>query len=381
MKRAENTGQTESIQYSLSDDQGGLMLYLSGSLDTENSGVFLRKIKERLKGSPVKAITADLSGLRYLDDYGVMVLTELRDILKDRNAFRIINADERISNFLSIMAFDSTGTPGTRKKKGINPFESLGGETLKFMDDFRLMLSFLGAVFLAMYHVCLHPKRIRVADTIHFMQRAGVEALPIVALINFLLGLIIAFMSSIQLRQFGADIYVSSLVAIAMSYELSPVMTCILVAGRSGSSFASEIGTMKVSEEIDALYTMGFDPVNFLVIPRILASFIVVPVLTLFADMFAILGGLVVGVFILDLTTTAYIGETFRSLTLFYLFWGIMKSCVFAVVIAWVGCLRGFQVRGGADSVGKATTSAVVTGIFMIIILDAVFAIIHIYWL
>jgi phospholipid/cholesterol/gamma-HCH transport system permease protein len=113
----------------------------------------------------------------------------------------------------------------------------------------------------------------------------------------------------------------------------------------------------------------------------VLASFIVVPVLTLFADIFAILGGLVVGVFILDLTTTAYIGETFRSLTLFYLFWGIMKSCVFAVVIAWVGCLRGFQVRGGADSVGKATTSAVVTGIFMIIILDAVFAIIHIYWL
>jgi phospholipid/cholesterol/gamma-HCH transport system permease protein len=166
-----------------------------------------------------------------------------------------------------------------------------------------------------------------------------------------------------------------------MSYELSPVMTCILVAGRSGASFASELGTMKVSEEIDALYTMGFDPVNFLVIPRVLASFIVVPVLTLFADIFAILGGLVVGVFILDLTTTAYIGETFRSLTLFYLFWGIMKSCVFAVVIAWVGCLRGFQVRGGADSVGKATTSAVVTGIFMIIILDAVFAIIHIYWL
>jgi len=158
-------------------------------------------------------------------------------------------------------------------------------------------------------------------------------------------------------------------------------MTCILVAGRSGSSFASEIGTMKVSEEIDALFTMGFDPVRFLVVPRVLASLIVVPVLTLFADIFAILGGLFVGVFILDLTTTAYIGQTFRSLTLFYLFWGVMKSCVFAVVIAWVGCLRGFQVRGGADSVSKATTSAVVTGIFMIIILDSVFAIIHIYWL
>jgi phospholipid/cholesterol/gamma-HCH transport system permease protein len=381
METPQNSGQTDSIQYTLSDSEGGLLLSLSGGLDTENSVPFLREIKKRLKGSKAKSITVDLSGLRYLDDYGVMVLTEIRETIADRDAFRIINADEHVSNFLSIMAFNSMEPPAGKKKKWVNPFEILGGETLKYMDDFRFMLSFLGAVFLAIYHACLHPRTIRVEDTVHFMQRAGVEALPIVALINFLLGLIIAFMSSIQLRQFGADIYVSSLVAIAMSYELSPVMTCILVAGRSGSSFASEIGTMKVSEEIDALYTMGFDPVNFLVIPRVLASLIVVPVLTLFADIFAILGGLTVGVFILDLTTTAYIGETFRSLTLFYLFWGVLKSCVFAVVIAWVGCLRGFQVRGGADSVGKATTSAVVTGIFMIIILDAVFAIIHIYWL
>jgi phospholipid/cholesterol/gamma-HCH transport system permease protein len=381
MKRAENTGQIDSIQYRLSDNEGDFLLCLSGRLDTENAGAFLREIKESLKHSHPRAITADLSGLKYLDDYGVMVLTEIRDMLSDRGAFRIINGDERISNFLSIMAFDSTDTPGSRKKKGVNPFENLGGETIKFMDDFRFMLSFLGAVFLALYHVCLHPKTLRVGDTVHFMQRAGVEALPIVALINFLLGLIIAFMSSIQLSQFGADIYVSSLVALAMTYELSPVMTCILVAGRSGSSFASEIGTMKVSEEIDALYTMGFDPVKFLVIPRVLASFIVVPILTLFADVFAILGGLTVGVFILDLTTNAYLGQTFRSLTLFYVFYGVLKSCVFAVVIAWVGCLRGFQVRGGADSVGKSTTSAVVTSIFMIIVIDAVFAIIHIYWL
>lgn len=381
MKKSENTGQIDSIQYSLSDNEGGLLLSLSGRLDTENAGAFLREIKEGLKGTQARAVTVDLSGLTYLDDYGVMVLTEIRDMLVNRDAFSIINANERISNFLSIMAFDSTGMPGIRKKKWINPFESLGGETIKVMDDFRFMLAFLGEVSLALFNVLRHPGSLRVGDTVHFMQRAGVEALPIVALINFLLGLIIAFMSSIQLRQFGADIYVASLVALAMAYELSPVMTCILVAGRSGSSFASEIGTMKVSEEIDALFTMGFDPVRFLVVPRVLASLIVVPVLTLFADIFAILGGLFVGVFILDLTTTAYIGQTFRSLTLFYLFWGVMKSCVFAVVIAWVGCLRGFQVRGGADSVGKATTSAVVTGIFMIIILDSVFAIIHIYWL
>jgi phospholipid/cholesterol/gamma-HCH transport system permease protein len=381
MKKSESKVHTDTIQYSLSDNEGDILLSLSGGLDTENTGAFLREIKEKFKGNQIKSVTVDLTGLRYLDDYGVMVFSEIREMLANRETFRIINADERISGFLSVMNFDSIEKILKTKKKRPNPFINLGDEIIILAEDSRFMLSFLGSVFLALFYLLRHPKTLRAGDTIHFMQRAGVEALPIVALINFLLGLVIAFISSIVLRQYGADIYVAYLVAIAMSYELSPIMTCILVAGRSGSSFASEIGTMKVSEEIDALYTMGFDPVKFLVIPRVLASFIVVPVLTLFADMFAILGGLVVGVLVLNIPTAAYMGQTFRSLTLFYLFWGVMKSCVFALVIAWVGCMRGFQVRGGADSVGKATTSAVVTGIFMIIILDSVFAIIHIYWL
>jgi len=187
-------------------------------------------------------------------------------------------------------------------------------------------------------------------------------------------------MSSIQLRQFGADIYVASLVALAMTYELGPIMTCIIVAGRSGSSFASEIGTMKVSEEIDALFTMGFDPTRFLVVPKIFASIVVVPILTLFSDVFAVLGGMVVGVFVLDISPHAYVAQTLRSLTLFYVFWGVMKSFVFAIIISWIGCLRGFQVRGGADSVGRATTSAVVSSIFLIVVIDSIFAIIHVYW-
>jgi phospholipid/cholesterol/gamma-HCH transport system permease protein len=166
-----------------------------------------------------------------------------------------------------------------------------------------------------------------------------------------------------------------------MTYELGPIMTAIIVAGRSGSAFASEIGTMKVSEEIDALFTMGFDPTRFLVVPKILAAVLMVPILTLFSDVFSILGGLVVGVLMLDLTTSAYINQTFKTLTLFDVFWGVMKSGVFAVIISWIGCLRGFQVRGGADSVGQAATSAVVSSIFLVIVIDAIFAIIHIYWL
>jgi phospholipid/cholesterol/gamma-HCH transport system permease protein len=242
------------------------------------------------------------------------------------------------------------------------------------------MVSFLGSVAISLFQVAFHPKLLRKDDTLLFMKKAGADALPIVALISFLLGLIMAFMSSIQLQQFGANIYVASLVALAMISELGPIMTAIVVAGRSGSSFAAEIGTMRISEEIDALYTMGFNPTIFLVIPRVIASVIAVPILTLFSDFFAISGGLVVGLFILELSPGIYIEQTIESITLFEVIWGMAKSIVFALLITWTGCLRGFQVRGGAASVGNAATSAVVSSIFLIILFDSIFAVIRSYW-
>jgi len=211
------------------------------------------------------------------------------------------------------------------------------------------------------------------------MKRAGVEGLPIVGLINFLLGLIIAFMSSLQLKQFGANIYVASLVGVAMVSELGPIMTAIIVAGRSGSAFAAEIGTMKVNEEVDALVTMGFDPTRFLAIPKVLAAMLVVPVLTLYADFFGIAGGLVVGVLGLDLTVYTYIQETMKVLTIASIVKSMIKSVVFAMLISGIGCQRGFQVRGGAEAVGSATTSAVVAAIFLIIVMDSAFAILFTY--
>ncbi|MFP3928998.1 MAG: MlaE family ABC transporter permease, partial [Desulfobacteraceae bacterium] len=217
-------------------------------------------------------------------------------------------------------------------------------------------------------------------DALLTMQKTGVDALPIVGLISLLLGMILAFMSSVQLKQFGADIYVASLVSLAMVRELGPVMTAIIVAGRSGSAFAAEIGTMKVSEEVDALFTMGFDPTRFLVVPKMLAIAFMTPFLTLFADLFAIIGGLLVATTLLDLTINAYISETIRFLGVKDIIWTFIKSVSFAFLIAWIGCLRGFQVRGGADSVGRATTSAVVSSIFLIIVADSVFAVIRVYW-
>jgi phospholipid/cholesterol/gamma-HCH transport system permease protein len=255
----------------------------------------------------------------------------------------------------------------------------VGGATLKILNDFISVMTFLGELLAALFYSLLHPRSVRWEDVLFYMKRTGVEGLAIVGLINFLLGLIIAFMSSLQLKQFGANIYVASLVGVAMVSELGPIMTAIIVAGRSGSAFAAEIGTMKVNEEVDALVAMGFDPIRFLAVPKVLAAMIVVPILTLYADFFGVGGGLVVGVLGLDLTVYTYVQETMKVISITAIVKSLIKSVVFAAVIAGIGCQRGFQVRGGAEAVGALTTSAVVAAIFLTIVIDSAFAILFTY--
>jgi phospholipid/cholesterol/gamma-HCH transport system permease protein len=173
----------------------------------------------------------------------------------------------------------------------------------------------------------------------------------------------------------GANIYVPALVSFAMVKELGPIMTAILVAGRSGSAFAAEIGTMVVNEEVDALRTMGFDPIRFLAVPKVLAMIIVVPILTIYADLFGILGGMIIGVTSLDLTAKTYITQSVKTIQVFDVVTSLVKAAVFAGMIAGIGCQRGFQVRAGAQDVGKYTTSAVVSAIFLIVVVDSIFAI------
>jgi phospholipid/cholesterol/gamma-HCH transport system permease protein len=236
-------------------------------------------------------------------------------------------------------------------------------------------MAFVGDLVRALAWCLAHPRGVRWDEVRFYMKRAGADGLAIVALISLLLGLIMAFMSSLQLKQFGANIYVANLVTIAMVRELGPIMTAILVAGRSGSAFAAEIGTMVVNDEVNALVTMGFDPIRFLAVPKVLAAMIVVPILTVYADLFAILGGLVVGVTGLDLTVFTYIQQTKASIRIFDFGTSLVKAVVFAMLIAGIGCQRGFQVKGGAEGVGMSTTSAVVSAIFLIIVADSAFAI------
>ncbi|MBN2373390.1 MlaE family lipid ABC transporter permease subunit [bacterium] len=379
-----NSKDIKSCQYEIFEtDAGGITLKIQGKMDASNASGMIKGLKQLLSDQKTcTSLFVDLEGITYMDDFGALVLLELKNWAAGRNgSFHLINLNDKTNKTLSLVNFDELEENVSYvKKQSPCIFVRLGDATLKQLYDLKYMISFIGSVCLALLHTFLHPKSLRMDDTFAYMQKTGVDAFPIVALISFLLGLIMAFMSSAQLKEFGANIYVASLVSMAMTRELGPIMTAIIVAGRSGSAFAAEIGTMKINEEVDALFTMGFDTTRFLAVPKIIASVVMVPILTLFSDLFAISGGLIVGVFMLDLTANAYIAQTIQTLTIFDVYWGLMKSGVFGLLIAWIGCLRGFQVKGGAAAVGQATTSAVVSSIFLIILSDSIFSIILRYW-
>ena len=359
-----------------------LTIHFKDRLDVSNASQLTKEFNTLLRTHKPDSLVIDLDKLIYLDDYGVSVLVGLKKAMGNRRGnFSLANISEQVNEILTMHRFNELGQqPTSVLKTSQNFFTNLGSSTFNIGSEVRFMLMFLGDTCFSLLTFLRHPGSLRFNDTVENMKRVGLDALPIVGLISFLLGLIMAFMSSVQLQQFGANIYVASLVSISMTRELGPIMTAIIVAGRSGSSFAAEIGTMKISEEVDALSTMNINPNFFLVLPRMFAAFLVMPVLTLFSDLFAIAGGLLVGVTMLDLTVSGYTNQTINSLTLFDVFWGVFKSGIFALLISWTGCLKGFQVRGGAAGVGKATTSAVVTSIFLIVMSDSLLVVILRYW-
>jgi phospholipid/cholesterol/gamma-HCH transport system permease protein len=363
-------------------EDGAVGIQLIGRIDHHVAGRLLKQLLADLNSRRPRHVTVDLNRTTYFDDFGVLVLSELRSHLERQQVpFRISQPPPKAAEILTLTNFENPDLCSPlQRKRPQNLIVRLGDASLKVADNIRFLVSFLGSVVLSLGQVCLNPRSLRWGDTIVLMQKTGVDAVPIVGMISFLLGLIMAFVSSLQLEQFGASIFVARLVALAMVSELGPIMTAIVVAGRSGSAFAAEIGTMRISDEVDALFTMGFSPALFLAVPRIVAAVLVVPLLTMFADLFAIMGGMTISVAMLDLTVSTYIDQTIKALSLFEFTWGLMKSVVFAALIAWIGCLRGFEVRGGSAEVGNAATSAVVSGIFLIILFDSIFAVIRSYW-
>lgn len=260
--------------------------------------------------------------------------------------------------------------------KGKAPVLSLVGQSAinvyRSLSEINL---FLGQSLLAFWRLFRGKARFQRSDVLEFIQVTGPQALPIVGIINVLMGVILAFMGAIQLQQFGAQIYIADLVALGQTREIAPMMTAIVMAGRTGAAYAAQLGTMQVNEEIDALKTFGFSPMDFLVLPRMLALALMFPLLVLYADALGIFGGYLIGVGVLDLSTTQYIEQTRQAIDLGDIALGVFKGSVFGILVAVTGCMHGMQSGRSASAVGVATTRAVVSGIIAIIVMTAIFAV------
>ena len=265
---------------------------------------------------------------------------------------------------------------GVSQKKNRKPFLYMVGQSAALFGTSTVqMLSFIGAATLSFLNFLMGKARFRRIDLLLFIENCGADSLPIVTLISVLVGLILAFVGAVQLKLFGAQIYVANLVAIAMAREMGALMTGIIMAGRIGAAYAAQLGTMQVNEEIDALTTMGISPMEFLVLPRLLALVLMMPLLTLYSDLLGIMGGAIVGVGMMDITWVQYLTQTQATLDLTNISMGIAKAGIYAIIIALSGCMRGMQSGRSAAAVGDATTSAVVTAIVGIIVTDGIFAV------
>jgi len=296
------------------------------------------------------------------------------ELEKKKIEFQVSGITKQMQYFINVLS------PKTEKKEFYKKYSltyeyisNIGDKAKEIFSDGILFVEFLGNLIIRILSLFIWPKRMRWKDFPHHFTETGINAVPITILIVFLIGLISGYQAALQLSQVGADIFIADLVGISITRELAPLMTAILIAGRSGSAFAAEIGTMKVSEEVDALRSMGLDYMHFLVIPRVLSVMLVMPILVLITDLAGIFGGLVAAISTLEITVAGYINQLHRALDFYDIFTGVGKSIVFGFLIAAIGCFRGMQVSGGAESVGKYTTASVVSSIFVIIVFDALF--------
>jgi phospholipid/cholesterol/gamma-HCH transport system permease protein len=330
------------------------------------------------------ASTPDLTALRLTaKDIGAWDSGLLAFLMKVTSACEaknivaeLVDAPEGIERLIALATAVPEQTEARKEDTRAPWLARIGEGALRFREEAVQMFSFVGEVSVAVVRLCQGRARFRRADLWLTLQQCGAEALPIVSLISLLVGLILAFVGSIQLRMFGVQIFIADLVGIAMGRAMGAIMTGIIMAGRTGAAFAARIGTMQVNEEIDALKTAGFSPVEFLVLPRVLALAIMMPLLTLYADLMGMLGGMIVGVFGFDISILEYYIQTKGAVTLHTLGIGIFSGFVFGILVALAGCLRGMQCGRSASAVGDATTSAVVTGIVSIIVATAVITVV-----
>ncbi|WP_437826283.1 ABC transporter permease [Sorangium sp. So ce1153] len=352
------------------------LIPLQGELRMRDADALWSQLSAAVADVRDGTVTFDLARVSVMDGGVLSILLHLRAVLAERGArLELTGANERLAALIELYGGNErVARPAKKKAEGV--VHQIGRATVSVLEEARLIVDFLGQMSVAAVSVARRPSRGNWRDTLPFVERTGVDALPIVLLINTLVGFVMAFQAAKQLATYGANIYVADLVGISVTRELAPLMTAIIVCGRSGAAIAAELGTMKVSEEIDALRTMGFGAVSYLVLPRALALFLVVPVLTLIADIVGIAGGTLVASTSLGVSPRGYLNETLIAVRPFDVITGIIKSSAFAVTIALIACQQGFATSGGAEGVGRRATSTVVSSLFCIVLIDTFFTMI-----
>jgi phospholipid/cholesterol/gamma-HCH transport system permease protein len=355
-----------------------LAFAIEGRLESGTTGSIWRKAAGLVQSA--RNVVVDASGVDYCDTSGIALLVSLRNrVERTGGTFTMRGLRPEFQQLFELWDPGDHPLPATElPSRETNLAEEIGRGAVQLGWDLHALISFTGELAAALAWAVLHPRSVRWRDVTYYAEAVGVNGLPIVALIAFIMGLIMAFQAAIPLRQFGADIFVANLVALATLRELGPLMTAVLLAGRSGSAFAAELGTMKVREEIDALKTMGLDPVRFLVVTRVIAAVVMTPLLTIFADLLGLMGGSVV-VLSLGFPLITFFRQVQWAVGYGDFIGGLVKAFVFGILVAAIGCLRGLQTESGPSAVGLSTTNAVVSGIILIVIADGVFSVIYYY--
>ncbi len=353
-------------------------LALSGCWTARGIGTIENQL-EAVRVAANTEVIADGSRVAALDTAGAWVLQKLLLRLRGEG----VNVTMRglrpeFSKLLGVVAQqveELAGNPTPVAKPPPGLLENIGRSVEGFFQQTLALLRFVGETAVAFAGCITHPARFRWRPILYNIRTAGFDALPIVGLLSFLLGIVVAYQGADQLKKYGASIFVADLVGLSMLREFAPLMTAIIIAGRSGSAYAAQIGTMAVTEEIDAMRTVGIAPLELLVLPKVMALVIALPLLTLFADVLGVFGGMIMAKTQLGISFNEFLDRFVKAVSITSYLVGIGKAPVFAVIISMVGCFQGFRTRGGADSVGRQTTRSVVQSIFLVIVADALFSV------
>lgn len=346
-------------------------------LTCENSSEAFREIKSSIKNDidHIKEYVLDIHKVKQADPLALSMLSATKTVCLRHNKNFFVSGLSEEMNQEMIRHSSFKGQHLQARESSHNSVNEhivhLGDMTIDLGKDFMSVIGFTGEFFSSLCNAIVKPFKVRWRETFYYMDMCGADALPIVSMICFLMGLILAFQGAVQLHKVGTDIYLADAVGLSIVKELGPLMVAMISTGRAGSAFAAEIGTMKVGEEVSAMTTFGFIPSRFLFVPKFIAMIIVMPILTIFGDIVGVLGGMVVGYFKLGIPIIAYTNRTLVAIRPAHVAESLTKSLVFAAIITIVGCIRGFESDNDAQGVGRSATAAVVSSIFLVIIADS----------